>query len=213
MPDLPYDAVLLDLDGTLSAAGPAITAAVSVALAHLGHEPFDEDALLAFVGPPLEHSLAALGHDDALVTEAVAVYRAHYDLLGPPLYDGVRELLDALTGAGLRLALATSKPELLAEEILLDKGIAGSFTAICGSGPDGTRPTKADVVAHALAQLPGARRPVMVGDRSYDVLGAAAHGVPCIGAVWGYGTPAELTGAGAVALAESPAALQALLLP
>ena len=45
----------------------------------------------------------------------------------------------------------------------------------------------------------------MVGDRDHDVLGAARHGIPCIGVTWGYGDPHELLGSGAVALADSPA--------
>jgi len=44
----------------------------------------------------------------------------------------------------------------------------------------------------------------MVGDRHYDVLGAADHGIDCIGATWGYGGAEELRQAGAVALAHHP---------
>ena len=32
----------------------------------------------------------------------------------------------------------------------------------------------------------------MVGDRSYDVNGARANGIPCIGVLWGIGTFKEL---------------------
>jgi phosphoglycolate phosphatase len=45
---------------------------------------------------------------------------------------------------------------------------------------------------------------VLVGDRAHDVLGAAAHGLPCIGAGWGPAPPGELAGAGAAAVARSP---------
>jgi phosphoglycolate phosphatase len=50
---------------------------------------------------------------------------------------------------------------------------------------------------------------MMVGDRSHDVVGAREHGLPCVGAGWGYGTPAELEAAGAVAVVPGPAALAA----
>jgi phosphoglycolate phosphatase len=205
-----YDAVLLDLDGTLSESGPAIVAALSAALEHLGRDPLDETALRAFIGPPLELSFASLGVDDALIAEAVRVYRAHYDLLGPPLYPGVREALQRLRDAGLRLSLATSKPEPLALEIVTDKDLLPLFDAVCGAGPDEERTSKADVVRKALDRLGGPQRPVMVGDRHHDVDGAAAHGVPCIGALWGYGDADELRGA--AALAEDVDALLGLLL-
>lgn len=197
----PYDAVLLDLDGTLSESGPAIVAAVSAALEHLGRDPLDEQALRGFVGPPLETSFAALpDFDDAVVAEAVKVYRRNYDLLGPPLYPGVERALQVLREAGLRLSLATSKPEPLAVEIVTDKGLLHWFDAVCGAGPDSERTTKADVVAKALERLGHPRRPVMVGDRYHDVEGAAEHGLPCIGVLWGYGDAEELLAAGAVAV-------------
>lgn len=198
MSDPPWDAVLLDLDGTLSDAGPAITAAVSLALEHCGTDPLDEQVLRSFVGPPLEVSFVELaGMDEAVVAEAVQVYRENYDLLGPPLYPGVREALEQLRAAGLRLALATSKPEELAVQVVDHQGLRPLLDVVCGAGLDHERTTKADVVAKALRRLGAPARPVMVGDRSHDVVGAAAHGVPCIGVLWGYGDEAELTAAGA----------------
>ncbi len=207
-----YDAVLLDLDGTLSESGPTIVAAVSRALEHLGRDPLDEPTLRAFIGPPLEVSFASLGFDDELVAEAARVYRQYYDLLGPPLYDGVPEALEQLRGAGLKVSLATSKPEPLALEIITDKGLLHLFDAVCGAGLDSERTTKADVVAKALDRLGRPARPVMVGDRHHDVEGAAAHGVPCIGALWGYGDADELTGAGATELAGDLGELVRLVL-
>ena len=52
----------------------------------------------------------------------------------------------------------------------------------------------------------------MVGDREHDVKGAARNGLPCIGALYGYGSAAELHAAGAVALAGTVADLHAMLL-
>jgi phosphoglycolate phosphatase len=208
----PYDAVLLDLDGTLSESGPTIVAAVTRALEHLGRDPLDEPTLRSFIGPPLESSFASLpDFDDDLVAEAARVYRQYYDLLGPPLYDGVLSMLERLRTAGLKVSLATSKPEPLALEIVTDKGLLHLFDAVCGAGHDSERTTKADVVAKALDRLGHPRRPVMVGDRHHDVQGADAHGVPCIGALWGYGDADELLGAGAVALAADVQELLDLL--
>ena len=52
---------------------------------------------------------------------------------------------------------------------------------------------------------------LMVGDRSHDVLGAAAHGLDCAGALWGYGSAAELTAAGALRLCAKPSEVLDLL--
>lgn len=214
-PDLPSrpDAVLLDLGGTLSEAGPAITAAVAVALEHVGHDPLDPVALRAFVGPPLEDGFAALGLSPAVVDDAVRVYRERYDLLSSPLYDGVVEVLVALRAAGLPLALATSKPQPFAE-LVVDRGaLTGLLDVVVGSDRSGGRRTKGDVVRTALDLLGRPLAPVMVGDRLHDVQGAAEHGVPCVGVLWGYGGQDELLAAGAAALVRAPRDLLPLLLP
>jgi len=52
----------------------------------------------------------------------------------------------------------------------------------------------------------------MVGDTAFDVIGAAAHGIPTIGVSWGYGSVAEMEKAGAVAIADTVSELKALLL-
>ena len=52
----------------------------------------------------------------------------------------------------------------------------------------------------------------MVGDRFYDVEGAKANGVPCIGVLFGTATRAELEGAGAAAVVESVGELRRVLL-
>ena len=87
-------------------------------------------------------------------------------------------------------------------------------TVITGASDDETRSTKADVVAEALRRLQeqgvDTANAVMVGDRGYDILGAAAHGLPTILVEWGYGSPEE---AGeAFAVVHSADQLRGLLL-
>ena len=88
----------------------------------------------------------------------------------------------------MRLAVATSKAEPTARRILEHFGLDEHFEVIAGASLDGVRSTKADVVAHALAQLaPLPDASLMVGDRAHDVEGAAAHGIDTVVVDWGYG--------------------------
>jgi phosphoglycolate phosphatase len=103
------------------------------------------------------------------------------------------------------LAVATSKPEAFAVRVLEHAGLLPSFASVHGATMDGAVRHKDQVVAAALAAHPGGRDPVLVGDRSHDVLGAAAHGLPCIGAGWGPAEDGELAAAGAAAIAATPA--------
>ena len=50
----------------------------------------------------------------------------------------------------------------------------------------------------------------MVGDRSFDIVAAQAHGIPAIGVTWGIGTPLELHDAGADRVIERPEDLPAV---
>ena len=110
--------------------------------------------------------------------------------------------------------MATSKPEPFAERIVEHFGVRDALTVVAGATFDDVRSAKADVVAHALAQLPAAdaSNTVMVGDREHDILGAAAHGLRAIGVTWGFGGRRELEAAGAWAVVDDASMLEALLL-
>ena len=210
------DPVLFDLDGTLTASGPGILASVRYALTALGEAVPDPDVLGGFVGPPLLDSFQRLcGLTEVRARAAVAAYRESYVARGQfqnSVYDGIPELLMQLREAGRTLAVATSKAEVYAVSILEHFGLAIFFDAVVGTELDGLHTTKAEVIAQALVRLDrSAANAVMVGDRSHDVVGALARGMPCVGALWGYGSADELTGAGAVALADWPAGLGSLL--
>lgn len=210
------DPVIFDLDGTLTASGPGILASVRYALTRLG-EPIPSDEILdRFIGPPLTDSFQTYcGMDHERAWDAVRTYREYYARSGQfenSVYDGIVELLGSLRDRSRVLAVGTSKAQPYAESILTHFGLAGFFTTIVGSELDGRRVRKAEVLAEVVARL-GCEpdRAVMIGDRSHDVVGAAAVGIPCVGALWGYGSAAELTEAGAVALAATPAELGVLL--
>ena len=182
--------VIFDLDGTLTDSAPGVVASFTHALAAVGAEVPPGDLAGLVVGPPMHHTLATLGLG-ARADEAIAAYRADYTARGwaiNSLYDGVGELLTDLRRAGVRLAVATSKVEATARRILEHFGIAEHFEVIAGASPDGSRAAKAEVIAHALDQLrPLPQRVVMIGDRSHDVDGAAAHGLNTMVVGWGYG--------------------------
>jgi phosphoglycolate phosphatase len=207
--------VLFDLDGTLVDSTPGIWASVRVAAAELGLPAPTPGQLRSMVGPPLEDGFAgAFGLLPADVGRAVAGYRAHYTggaMFDAEVYAGIRELLTALRADGAVLAVATSKPEPFAVQILEHVGLLAEFAGVHGATLDGSVRHKDQVVGAALAAHADGDRPVFVGDRSQDVLGARAHGLPCIGAGWGPAPPGELAAAGAAAVAATPAEVRQVL--
>ena len=177
-----------------------------------------EETLRRFLGPPLIASFRELmGLDAAGADRAVSAFREYFPTKGlfeNEVYPGVPALLADLKAAGKTVILATSKPEAFARRIMEHFDLAQYCDFICGATLDETRTDKAEVIAYALetAGITDKSRAVMVGDREHDVLGAKKNGLPCIGAVYGYGTAGELTAAGAAALAETVEELHKLLL-
>jgi phosphoglycolate phosphatase-like HAD superfamily hydrolase len=182
--------VIFDLDGTLTDSAQGIVSSFRHALAEIGAVVPDGDLASRIVGPPMHHTLNEMGLGE-LADVAVAAYRADYTARGwamNKLFEGIPALLADLQAAGVRLAVATSKAEPTAQRILTHFGLDEHFEVVAGASVDGSRARKADVVAHALAQLhPLPDRVLMVGDRSHDVEGAGEHGIETVVVGWGYG--------------------------
>ena len=206
--------ILFDLDGTLTDSGEGIINCVILGLEHFRLPVPDRKALRVFVGPPLHDTFVKFGVPEDQADEAVRVYRSRYNTVGKfenTPYPGIYELLQSLRNNGHTLLVATSKPESLAVEIMDKFELSKYFHRICGASLDRSRCTKEDVIAYLLAQNGGAEDMVMVGDTAFDVLGAAAHGIPTIGVSWGYGSVEEMVAAGAKAIAYTMDELLALL--
>lgn len=212
-----WTCVLFDLDGTLMDSAAGITSSLAATFVALGRPVPDQQHLLAYVGPPLVDALMQFeGMSETEAYEALAVYRGiaeQADLHDNAVIPGMKGLLADLQAAGVATAVATSKPETRATRILEHFGLAQYFTIIAGASDDETRSSKQEVVAWALQRL-GAEdvdleRVVMVGDRQYDVDGAAMHNVPTIMVEWGYGSPDEARGA--ISVVHSIDQLRALL--
>jgi len=210
--------ILFDLDGTLTDPRDGIVRCIQYALKRLGLEPRSEEELVQFIGPPLRESFCELLNttDEAALARAVNVYRERYSTIGlleNALYAGIPEALSALRERGDALFVATSKPELYAQQILEHFGLAGYFRSIWGCELDGTRADKGDLIAHLLEQEKlSSRDTVMVGDRVHDAVGARANAVVPVGVLWGYGDEQELVNAQCRVLLRTPAELAQLVL-
>ncbi len=212
-----YKTILFDLDGTLTDPGQGITNSVAYALQKMGRPVPAREELYRYIGPPLVPSFQTYaGMTEAEARRALGFYREYFAPRGifeNAVYPGIPALLKALAAAGRQVVLATSKPEPFARQILAHFGLAGYFAFVAGSTLEETRTEKREVIAWALQNTGAAAAgTVMVGDRAYDVAGAAANGIPCIGVLFGYGSAEELRAAGAAALAADTAQLGELLL-
>ena len=207
-------AIFFDLDGTLTDSGEGIINCAILGLQHFGLPVPSREEMRVFVGPPLDQTFIQYGVPADKTDEAIEVFRSRYRTVGKfenfP-YPGIREALQTLKEQGHRLFVATSKPEVLANEVLDHFDLSRYFEQIAGATLDGSRSHKADVITYLLSLTGDVGQTVMVGDTAFDVIGAAAHGIPTIGVSWGYGKVADMEKAGAVAIANTMEELVSLM--
>ncbi len=209
--------IFFDLDGTLTESHTGIINSICYSLDKLGVTGYDRADLYKFIGPPLTDCYKSVfGFSEEKALEALYLYREYYAETGMfqnKVYDGIPQLLDSLKNSGKQLFVATSKPEEMAKEILEHFNLSRYFNGIYGSTLDETRTDKTSVIGYALqeAEITELDKTVMVGDRKFDVIGAAKNGIECIGVLYGYGSREELNAAGAYRLADAVTVLQKIL--
>lgn len=213
-----YKTVLFDLDGTLTDPGIGITNSVMYALGKFGISVADRSELYRFIGPPLIDSFTDYyGFDHEKSELAVKYYREYFTDIGifeNKIYDGVADMLTQLKSSGIRILLATSKPDVYAVRILEHFGIAQYFDHVAAATLDGKINHKDEVIRLALTLVEPENKAdvLMVGDRKYDITGANKLGIDSVGVLYGYGNEKELTDAGATYIAaDIPALIKAIL--
>lgn len=223
---------LFDMDGTTNESGPGIKKSVAIALEKQGITEYTEEQLDQFVGPPLRHSFQTLfGMTEEQATQGIQDYRAYYAVSGKfenRMYPGIPELLARMKQAGILCGIASSKPEQFVTEILEHYHVKQYFDVIAGATMSEQLVEKPDIIRLALQRareqgIPALQRSRkkglpkkpedcadvwMIGDRSYDVTGAHACGLPVIGVTYGYGNRRELEDAGADVIVETVAELE-----
>lgn len=201
-----YNAVLFDLDGTVADSAPGILQSMKLALADFGMQA-SEDELRKYVGPPLAQMFADFLPSEQ-VSQGVAAYRKYYlsgQLYNAKIYPGVRETIISLYEDGCKVCLATAKPKETGLRMLEHFGLAEYFFIVGGVEEEKGICNKKHVI-EAVKQslnLP-ADEILMVGDRKDDLNAAAAAGISCVGAKYGYAPDGELEACKHLALITKP---------
>lgn len=211
-----YTHLFFDLDGTLVDSGEGIIKGIEYSLKKFGITVEDNSVLRAFIGPPLVDSFKQhYGFDTEKAMLAIKYYREYYNEIGIKeayVYNGLVETLQALKDKGYVLAVATSKPEVLANRVLEYFGLAKFFGTISGASLDERLSHKDVILDYALKKYGVDRaKCLMIGDRKFDVLGAKANSIDCLGVLYGYGDLPEMEKAGATYIVKTPTEILELL--
>jgi len=191
---MPPALVIFDLDGTLIDSAADLAVAINAMLADYGREPLPVGEVRRMVGDGVAmlvaRSLAARDCEPPDPAEAERSFMRHYQSDATSLttvFPGADRALQALSAAGILLAVCTNKPARLATDILGSLGLARYFARVIGGDSLPFRKPDPRVVLALLETFAvGPRDSLLVGDSEVDAATARAAGVPFVLMKHGY---------------------------
>lgn len=187
----PYQTIIFDLDGTLADTSEGIYNCIRHAQKMMNLPPITSAQMRSHIGPPMHESYERNFHLTGHELERAVGYHKEYaltkGLYEASLYEGIPQLLSQLKSRGFKLAVATLKYEETAHKMLSFLNIASFFDVICGTLSE-VKLTKAQLLHKCVEQCCGdIRSALLVGDSSYDALGALEVGIDFLGVTYGFG--------------------------
>lgn len=212
-----YKAVVFDMDGTLLDTLEDLADAMNRVLAARGLPVHPVDAYRLFVGSGAGNLvLRTLPADrQDMAAQCLQGFLKEYEAnwkVKTRLYDGVAELLDALTSRGIPMAVLTNKPQEFAELCMKAFLPAWDFALTLGQMPG--VPVKPDPAGprQVIRHLGVAPEEILyLGDTDVDMRTAVGAGMYPVGVTWGFRTEDELRASGAAVIIDHPMELLGLL--
>jgi phosphoglycolate phosphatase len=216
---VPLRLAIFDCDGTLADSEASIVDAVNAAFR--GHRlPLpDRRQIVAHIGLSLDRFLnevaPALDADER--GQVLEAYRLNFSRLreergADPLFDGIGDLLDELTGAGVLLGVATGKSRRGLNRFLEAHGLAPRFATLQTADDAPSKPHPG-MIERALAETgTEPHEAVIIGDTTFDIGAGVNAGVRAIGVDWGHHDRDALLAAGAAEVVVTAGALREILL-
>ena len=210
-------AVLFDLDGTLADTLADLANATNWALQQVNCPTHPVDSYRYKVGDGARELCARAlpTHRQDLVDRVLQLMRQHYDehcFDLTRLYPGIADLVSALAGRQLKLAVLSNKPDEFTKRVVAYYFKPVPFSIVRGqlpSVPLKPDPTAALQIARELG-VPAAHW-LYLGDMNTDMQTACAAGMHPIGVLWGFRDREELIESGAENAVATPTDLLRLL--
>ena len=194
------DAVIFDLDGTLTDTLEDLKNSVNYAVGLCGGKPYDLETVRSFIGSGAANLIrqALEGcNGDWNFEDILNEFRNHYMehiLENTEAYPGIRALLSELKAKGKKLAVTSNKPDA-GTKTIVEALFPNTFDYVAGEQSNVPRKPAPDMINNALKAM-GVEKALYVGDSDVDVLTAKNSGLPCICVTWGYRNVDQLKAAG-----------------
>ncbi len=215
-----FKAILFDLDGTLLDTLEDLGYATNCVLERNGFPTHDIDAYRYMVGEGavelMRRAIPVDSRNDVTILDCVQSFREEYgrnwNVKTRP-YEGVPEMLDAVSAHGLKMAVLSNKPEDFTKRCVAEYLPDWTFDMVLGqnnSVPLKPDPSGAKKIAECLNTIPASF--IYLGDTAIDMKTAVAAGMFPVGALWGFRTGKELCENGAQVLIKKPQEILNLLI-
>lgn len=212
-----YKSVIFDFDGTICDTGEGVKKSAKYALDAYNIPSDDWQTLDCFIGPPLLVTFQEQFNQSATDADLlVQKFRERYTNTGIyecELYKGIKQLLINLKVDGVKIGIASSKPQVFVETLLNKFAIAKYFDSVCATSFAADCESKQNIIARCLKELETEPKDaLMVGDRFYDIDGAKADMVDGAGVLWGYGSKFEFIECGAKYIVDKVEDIESIVL-
>ncbi len=180
-----FDNVIFDFDGTLGNSEEGVINSIIHSLNKMNKPIPSRDVLKTFIGPALFESYMRIGLTADEAERAIVLYRENYVPRGVyqcKLYDGMRELIEELSAAGVKLSVASSKPQDTLNIVTEFLGVKQLFEVVKGADNSDQHSDKRTLIRAAVC----GKSPVMVGDTTFDIVAAKRVDVPVIAVSYGF---------------------------
>lgn len=187
-----YDAVIFDLDGTLTDTLTDLKNSVNFSLRQFGFPERTTEEIRSFVGNGVKRLVfLSVPEDtpDEIAESCLSVFKEYYaanSLVETKPYGGITELLEFLKSNKIKTAVVTNKMHSAAVDIV-GFFFEGLIDVTVGQIDGVAQKPQPDGIYRALDLLGVSKdRAVYVGDSEVDCITAVNAGIPCIGVTWGF---------------------------
>lgn len=207
-----YRAIIFDLDGTLINSLTDIANSVNHGLEKMGYLTHPTDKYKKFVGSGAlklcERALKGQTDSKEKILQLHKYFSEYYDkhcFDNTCPYEGIKELLAELKSKGIKLAVASNKPDEYAKQLVTSMFGHDVFTTILGKHPSRDVKPAPDIVFDIMKDMNVSKENIfLAGDSDIDMLTARHAGIDSIGCTWGFRTEEELIASGAGHIIHTP---------
>lgn len=184
--------LIFDLDGTLIDSKRDLADSVNAMRVYLNEPPLADETVYSYVGngAPVLVRRALPCRDEEEIARGLGYFLEYYRdhmLDATTLYPGVREALDELLAADVKMAVLTNKPVRFSEHLIKGLGLDGHFFRIYGGNSfEEKKPHPKGIELLMQESGLGRDRTIMVGDSAVDILTARNAQVKACGVSWGF---------------------------